>query len=262
MILSDFHIHTTYCDGKSTAEEVVRAAIECGLKTIGFSGHGFTEFDDSYCMTREATEKYRASIGALKKTYQNDIRILCGVEQEYHAGKPIAEFDYVIGSCHYLLMEDGSFSPIDESAEILSACIRDGFGGDIYAAAESYFRCVGDVVEKTGADIIGHIDLISKFSEIGCPLDFTHPRYRRAYTDAIDRLIPYGKPFEINTGAISRGYRTIPYPAMPIMRYIASQGGAIIFSSDCHMADNIAFQFDVWEPVYRAFGTRVLECPI
>ena len=39
-MLSNFHTHTTFCDGKSTVEEVVRSAIEKGFDAIGFSGHG------------------------------------------------------------------------------------------------------------------------------------------------------------------------------------------------------------------------------
>ena len=262
MVYSDFHMHTKYCDGNFTAEEMVQSAIRKGLKIVGISGHGFTDFDGRYCMSRENTMKYRDEVNALKEKYKNDIRVLCGVEQDYFGGKAIAEFDYVIGSCHYLLWGDNVHTPIDEHIEWLTDAVRDGFGGDFYAAAESYFKCVGDVVEKTDADIIGHFDLISKFCEVGVDIDINNPRYKRAYTDAIDRLIPFGKPFEVNTGAISRGYRTAPYPAMPMMRYIASQGGSIIFTSDSHHIDNIAFQFDVWEPVYRAFGTKVLDCPI
>ena len=262
MIRSDFHMHTKYCDGKFTAEEMILSAIDKGLTIVGLSGHGYTAFDGHYCMSVEKTMQYRDEVNALKEKYKDRIRVLCGVEQDYFGGKPIADFDYVIGSCHYLHWGDDRYTPIDEHIEQLMGGVRDGFGGDFYAACESYFACMGDVVRATGADIIGHFDLISKFCEVGVDLDITNPRYRRAYTDAIDRLIPFGKPFEVNTGAISRGYRTSPYPPMPMMRYIASQGGSIIFTSDSHHVDNIAFRFDEWEPVYRAFGTKVYDCPI
>ena len=45
MILTDFHTHTRFCDGKNTAEEMVNAAIRLGLSKIGFSCHSFTPFD-------------------------------------------------------------------------------------------------------------------------------------------------------------------------------------------------------------------------
>ena len=35
----DLHTHTTYCDGQHTTEEMVLAAINKGMKRIGFSGH-------------------------------------------------------------------------------------------------------------------------------------------------------------------------------------------------------------------------------
>ena len=34
-MLSNLHQHTTFCDGKSTAEEVVIAALEKGFSSIG-----------------------------------------------------------------------------------------------------------------------------------------------------------------------------------------------------------------------------------
>ena len=33
---ADFHVHTTFCDGKNTAEEMVLAAIEAGFSVMGF----------------------------------------------------------------------------------------------------------------------------------------------------------------------------------------------------------------------------------
>ena len=53
MIKIDLHIHSTYCDGKSTLRESVDSAIEKGFATIGFSGHSYTFFDESYCMSLE-----------------------------------------------------------------------------------------------------------------------------------------------------------------------------------------------------------------
>ena len=38
MIRRDYHTHTTFCDGKCTAEEMVCAAISFGMDEIGFSG--------------------------------------------------------------------------------------------------------------------------------------------------------------------------------------------------------------------------------
>ena len=73
------------------------------------------------------------------------------------------------------------------------------------------------------------------------------PAYISAWQRAADRLLPLGKPFEINTGAVSRGWRSAPYPDMRIIEYIREHGGRFILSSDSHSSDTIAFGFDRFE---------------
>ena len=257
MILQDLHTHTTYCDGKNTPEEMVLAAIEKGMTRIGFSGHCYTFFDTSYCMSESGVRAYCAEIAALKEKYKGRIEILCGVEQEYYATASTEPFDYMIGSVHYVKCGE-EYIPVDESAQTLLRGVKEHFEGDIYALAEAYFRTVGDVLAKTNADIIGHFDLISKFNEDGRLFDENHPRYVAAYTSAIDRLIPYGKPFEVNTGAISRGYRTRPYPSEAMLRYIAKKGGKVILNGDSHSAGTLCYRFETWHAECQRIGVEVV----
>ena len=82
MILRDFHVHSTYCDGKSTLEETVLAAIEKGIRHLGFSGHSYTPFDEGYCMSPSDTKRYVAEIKTLKEKYKDKIKIYCGIEKD------------------------------------------------------------------------------------------------------------------------------------------------------------------------------------
>ena len=66
-MLANFHTHSTFCDGKNTVEEVALAAIEKGFCAIGFSGHGYTDYDLRYCMKN--TDGYIAEIKNLKEKY-------------------------------------------------------------------------------------------------------------------------------------------------------------------------------------------------
>ena len=103
---------------------------------------------------------------------------------------------------------------------------------------------VSRFAEREDVTIIGHFDLITKYNEGGCLFDETHPRYLAAAKKSIDRLLAAGKPFELNTGAIARGYRTTPYPASQLLAYIREKGGALMLASDAHSPENIAFAFD------------------
>lgn len=258
MTLQDLHTHTTYCDGKNTPEEIVKAAIEKGMTKIGFSGHSYTFFDESCCMSIPNVIKYLTEINSLKEKYKGKIEILCGVEQDYYSNFSRMGFDYIIGSVHYVKV-DNKYIPIDESEETLLSAVNKHFGGDIYALCEEYFKTVGDVVAKTGADFIGHFDLISKFNEGGKLFDESHPRYVKAYTEAIDKLIPYSRPFEVNTGAIARGYRTHPYPSVAQLKYIAEMGGYVILNSDAHAAENLCYEFEKWKKACKDIGASVVE---
>ena len=239
----DLHMHTIWSDGTNTAEEMVQEAIRKGLETVGISDHSS---GDPCGMTLEQSADYRAEIARLKEKYAGQIRVLCGLERDYFTDD-FADYDYTIGSVHWLAMPDGHHLPVDYMAEKLREGADKYFGGDFYALAEAYYAMMAKVVEVTKCDIIGHFDLITKFIEQDPAFDTNHPRYVKAWQQAADELLKTGKPFEVNTGAISRGYRTTPYPAKEIRDYIREHGGKLIMSSDAHAKENIAFRFDEWE---------------
>ena len=62
---SNVHSHTTFADGRDTAEEMVRAALALGFHTLGFSEHGHADYDDC-SMSLGQEPAYRAEISRLK----------------------------------------------------------------------------------------------------------------------------------------------------------------------------------------------------
>ena len=57
---SNFHTHSTFCDGKDTLWELVEEAVRLGCPAIGFSGHSFFVLKDgTFGMTYEKAEAYR-----------------------------------------------------------------------------------------------------------------------------------------------------------------------------------------------------------
>lgn len=239
----DLHIHSVYSDGKNTIEEIVQKAIENGFDIIGISDHSYTSFDESYCIKKDSIEKYLEEINLLKDKYQDKICIYAGIEQDFYSDDCTKGFDYKIGSVHYLKVND-TYIPVDESKEILLNDVKKHFNGDIYAYLECYFDTISKLIEKTDADIIGHLDLVSKFNENDDLYDRNNLRYINAYQKACDKLLSTKKYFEINTGAISRGYRSSPYPSDEIYKYLKDNGARFILSSDSHSADTIGYLFD------------------
>lgn len=243
MELFDLHVHSVFSDGRDTPRDIVISAIEKGVKTLGFSDHSYTEFDERYCIQRDKQAEYIRTINELKNEFSDKIKILCATEQDFYSTAPTSGYDYVIGSVHYVLI-DGEYILVDETADILKQAADKYFSGDILSLCEAYFENVGKVYEKTKCDIVGHFDLITKFNEQEQLFDENDPRYISAYRKAVDKIITDCKVFEINTGAISRGYRTTPYPSENIRRYIRQKGGKFILSSDSHQKETLCFEFD------------------
>ena len=238
----DFHAHTCFSDGKCTPEEMVLEAIRKGLHTIGFSDHSFTPFDTQPCASPQSTTTGRLEVLRLKEKYKNQIHTLCGLEQDFYSEKPTEQYDYLIGSVHYVF-KDHVYRSVDQSKEVLLKNVKEGFGGDFYRFSSAYYEEVGQIVKKTNCQIVGHFGLIEKFNEGNALFSTEDYRYRRAVIDALDELLKHDVIFEINTGAIARGHRSTPYPSPYVLRRIAEKRGAVVLNSDAHVKENIAYGF-------------------
>lgn len=239
----DLHMHTVWSDGQNTPEEMVQEAIRKGMETVGISDHSS---GDPCGMKLEQNTAYKAEIARLKDKYAGQIRVLCGLERDFLTDD-FTEYDYTIGSVHWLKMPDGRRISIDWTPEKLREGAVKYFGGDMYSLAEAYYEAESRVEEVTKCDIIGHFDLVTKFNEMDPSFDTRHPRYVKAWQQAADALLKTGVPFEVNFGAKSRGYRKEPYPAPEIREYIRAHGGKMLLSSDAHTKENIAFGFETLE---------------
>ena len=232
MIFANYHTHTTFCDGRDTPEQLVQESIRLGCPALGFSGHSYTPYEAAW-MPKERILPYQAEIRRLQAVYSGQIRILLGIEQDYYSDEATDAYEYVIGAVHNL-RRGGEYRPLDYTRDRLIATVNDWFGGDWYALAEEYYALVGDLYEKTHCRVIAHFDLIEKFNETCDLFDRTHPRYRAAALAALDRLKDAPVIFEVNTGAIARGYRTTPYPDPFLLQAMQDAGVRLMLNSDCH----------------------------
>ncbi len=246
MIPVNYHTHTRFCDGENTPEELVCEAIRLGCPEIGFSGHAYTFFDESYCMTPDGTREYVSVIRGLKEKYQDRIRIFLGVEQDYYSEASTEPYDYVIGSVHYV-KKDGCYLPVDESKEIQQENVDRFYGGDFYGFIEDYYKTVADLYRKTRCQIVGHFDLIKKFNGAGDLFDPQHPRYQAAANKALSALMPLPVALEVNTGGIARGYVSEPYPSGDILTPWLALEKPVLFASDCHKAEQLLFGYDIYK---------------
>lgn len=251
-MLTNLHTHTTFCDGKSTAEETVLSAIEKGFSSLGFSGHGYTDFDLSYCM--KDISGYRAEIIRLREKYKDEIEIYLGIEEDIGCWQKREDFDYIIGSSHYV-ERGGVYSHLDSSPEWLEKTVA-MFDGDAMAMAmaESYYSTLVTYIKRRKPDIIGHFDLLTKFEEKATHYFLSNAEYHKMSEKYLREALRADCIFEVNTGAIGRGWRTAPYPHENLLRIIKAEGGRITLTSDCHHADNLDCFFAESRKMLRDIG--------
>lgn len=248
-MLSNLHTHTNFCDGKNSAEEMIVSAIEKGFVSLGFSGHGYTKDDTSYCMTD--TDGYIKEIKRLKEKYKKDIQIYLGVEEDMLELQKREDFDYIIGSNHYFRIGN-SLSHVDHSPECFEESLN-AFGGDIIALSQNYYENFCDYIIKRKPDIIGHFDLITKFDEPQ-GLFLNNKKYKALAEKYLLKALTADCFFEVNTGAISRGYRTTPYPSIDLLHILKKNGGKLVLTSDAHAANTLDCFFEESKKILKDIG--------
>jgi histidinol-phosphatase (PHP family) len=249
------HTHSNLCDGKDSLEEMVQTAIEKGFDSIGFSGHSFMDIYAEFSMNEEKIAQYKAEIARLQQVYGDRIRIFCGLEKDNYTTVSTAGFDYLIGSVH-VVKHEKELLFIDWSAERTRETIETIFDGDGIAYAKCYFDAVADLPNHGSFDILGHFDIISKNVELADLFDMEAPEYIDAAVQALETLRPHIPIFEVNTGAIARGYRTSPYPSRTLLKIMKEMDFRAVISSDCHDATKLTCGFDMAKDLLKECGFR------
>lgn len=255
-MLSNLHTHTTFCDGKNTAEEMVVSAVAGGFDSLGFSGHAPTFYDSSYCM--KDVDAYIAEINRVKEKYKDKITVYLGIEEDCFELVDRSKFEYIIGSCHYIKVGD-EYCPVDSGKDRFDRCME-LCNNDPLEFAERYYSAFCDYIKKRKPDIIGHFDLLTKREEKDTDLFFSNEKYHLTAEKYLLEAMKSGCIFEVNTGAISRGMRKTPYPHERLLHLMKKNGAKITLSSDTHAADTIDFVFDETKAMLRDVGYNEIYC--
>ena len=250
------HNHSTLSDGKSTPAETARAAYEEGVRYFGLSDHSHTHmsYDKGFVLPRDMRE-YKDTVSALRAEYDGCMEVLCGLEWDSLSDAEHSGFDYWIGSVHSLKAPDGRCYGLDSSPELLKRCVDELFCGDAAALAEAYFAEVARVASLRPT-ILAHLDIITKFNERECLINTDDKRYRTAALAALRAADPASTLLEINTGAMSRGWRTSPYPELFLLEEWRALGGRIIIAADSHSAASVVHGYDIAAEAARAAGFK------
>ena len=252
MIRTNYHPHTTWCDGRDTPEAMVQSAIAKGFDTLGFSSHVSFPEKEATVLDPAKGADYAADVRRVAAKYADRIRVLLGAEADYIPGTTTPEksryadlgLAYLIGSIHYVIAADGARVPVDHTPTLLADGIRDHFGGSAENFIRAYFRQQREMVASFDFDVVGHLDLVRKFNAKHPYFDERADWYRAELEATADAVAASGKIAEVNTGAISRGWMDDAYPSAAFRDLLRARGVRFILSSDSHAAETVDCAFD------------------
>ena len=104
--------------------------------------------------------------------------------------------------------------------------------------------------------ILGHIDLVTKFIEKEKWDIESYSWYKEGAEAVVEEAKKRGKIIEVNTGAMSRGYRTTPYPSSFILDMIKEKKVPITITTDCHDKTYLSFGMEETKEMLRAKGFK------
>ncbi len=255
MYPQNLHTHGPFSDGLNDYEDTIEVAIRNGLSAVGFSDHA----QMSYCkpnsgMLPHNVLPYQEKIRSLKAKYEGKIDVFCGIEYDLYSEDPLQDYDYVIASVHYL-KKDGSFLSFDRGENVPNQVIDEGFGGNGMAFAKYYYETLMQIPNLIKqCDIVAHFDLIAKKNGNGIFFNESDPVYRAYAIEALRKVSKFCPIFEINTGAMSRGFRPHPYPAPFLLKEIKKLGCDVVISSDSHDNRNLTYGFAECERLAKECG--------
>ena len=245
--LTDYHLHTPLCrHATGWPVELAAAAVQLGLKEIGFADHNpMPEPFDDWRMLREELPRYFEAVEVARRRFPQ-LTIRLGLECDFLPGGEewieelagMAEWDFLIGSVHYL--PEGW--EVDHPKYI--GRFRDG---DVEGIWTSYWRTYEQCIRSGLFDFVAHPDLPKKFG--------FRPAgdLRRFYEPAVAALAETGCAFEINTAGLRKECRAL-YPAAEFVELACVAGVPLLINSDAHAPEEVGAGFPEAAELAREVG--------
>jgi len=247
-MLTDYHLHlrsdalTAGAAEHFTQANVARyraAADERGIAELGVSEHIY-RFRQALTVWRHPfwLEQARDDLDAYCAFVREQTDLRLGIEADFVPGGEermaallsAHDFDYVVGSVHFLRdeavdMEDYSVWRTGRSAE------------EIW---RRYFQTLGAAAASGLFDVIAHPDLVKVWGR-------ERPRpegdLRRYYELALDGIVEGDVAVELSTAGLRKRAREL-YPAPAFLEMCLAAGAPVALSSDAHQPQDVGAGYE------------------
>ncbi|MBJ7347345.1 MAG: histidinol-phosphatase [Thermoleophilaceae bacterium] len=259
-MLTDYHLHLRPDDQAATFELFMTtanvdryraAADKAGIAELGVSEH-IHRFRQALAIwdhpmwVGNATDDLDAYVDFVR--HQTDLRLgiemdyLAGREQEIGATLDQYNWDYVVGSVHFL--GDGA---LDYDVFDIWALVSDA--EDVW---QRYFDAVAASARTGLYDIIAHPDLVKYWGD-------KRPRpagdLRRFYEPVVAAFVEADVAVELSTAGLRKPVAEV-YPAPEFLAMCVEAKVPVALSSDAHIPEDIGFAYGDAVSMLRSHGVE------
>ncbi|HEX3239409.1 MAG TPA: histidinol-phosphatase [Solirubrobacterales bacterium] len=248
-MLTDYHLHLRPDDPDTpgeryfvdeNVERYLAAAAAAGIEELGVSEHVYRfrqalELWDHPLWVENAhddLDAYCEFIAGTPLRLGVECDFIPGAEEKTAALLGGREFDYVVGSVHFIGEGD-------------SAVDHDGF--DVWEGSEDpeeiwsrYFAALAECARSGLFDILAHPDLVKVWGR-----DRPAPEgdLRRFYEPAVEAIAESGIAVELSTAGLRKPVGEL-YPSRGFAELCVEAGAPFALSSDAHLPEQVGFEYD------------------
>jgi histidinol-phosphatase (PHP family) len=248
-MLTDYHLHLRPDEADTTFERYFTAsnadryrgaADAAGIEELGVSEHVY-RFRQSLDLWRhplwvenanDDLDAYCEFVRSTSLRLGVECDFVPGAEDRTAAMLEARDFDYVVGSVHFIGEGD-------------AAVDHDGFdvwegGGDAEAIWTRYFEHFDRCARSGLFDILAHPDLVKVW---GGDRPLPDGDLRRFYEPAVEAIVAGGSAVELSTAGLRKPVGEL-YPAPAFAALLVEAGVPFALSSDAHLPEQVGFGYD------------------
>jgi len=261
-MLTDYHLHLRPDEPDSTPERYFTTAnveryrtvaSERGIVELGVSEHVY-RFEQALDVWRHPfwLQNAREDLDAYCEFVREETDLRLGIEADFVPGGEdrmaslleTRDFDYVIGSVHFLReeavdMEDYSVWDKSHSPE------------EIW---RRYFETLGEAARSGLFDVLAHPDLVKVW---GAERPRPEGDLRRYYELAIDGIAESQIAVEVSTAGLRKPVGEM-YPAPAFLEMCLEAGAPVALSSDAHRPEDVGADYEQALELLAAAGVQEL----
>jgi histidinol-phosphatase (PHP family) len=248
-MLTDYHLHlrpdeegTTF-ERYFTTENVERyldAAAAAGIEELGVSEHVY-RFGQALDLWQhplwvenavDDLDAYCEFVRGTPLRLGIECDYIPGAEERIEALLGARDFDYVVGSVHFI--GEGDAAVDHEGFDVWER------GRDAEEIWRRYFEMVADAARSGLYDILAHPDLVKVW---GRSRPLPDRDLRAFYEPAVEAIAASGVAVEVSTAGLRKPVGEL-YPSRQFAEMCVEAGAPFALSSDAHLPEQIGFEYE------------------